>query len=86
MKNFFETGNPTVDRIGRMQLSGYVIPRSWYRTIRKPNGKSNLAAVLILADLVYWCRKTEVREEQTGQIIGWENFQKDILQRDCREL
>lgn len=86
MKNFFETGNPTVERIGRMQLSGYVIPRSWYRTIRKPNGKSNLAAVLILADLVYWCRKTEVREEQTGQIIGWENFQKDILQRDCREL
>ncbi len=86
MENVFETGNPTVDWMGRMQLTGYVVPISWYRTIRKPNGRSNLAAVLILADIVYWYRAVEVRDEMAGQFIIREKPQMDILQRSCQEL
>lgn len=86
MENVFKTGNPTVDRMGCMQLTGYVIPVSWYRTIRKPNGRSNLAAVLILADIVYWYRAVEVRDEMAGRFIIREKLQTDTLQRSCQEL
>ncbi len=86
MENAFKTGNPTVDRMGCMKLTGYVIPISWYRTIRKPNGRSNLAAVLILADIVYWYRAVEVRDEMVGRFIIREKLQTDILQRSCQEL
>ena len=38
MNGPFETGSLTVDRMSRLQISGNVIPVSWYKTIRKTNG------------------------------------------------
>ncbi|WP_330554493.1 hypothetical protein [Schaedlerella arabinosiphila] len=82
MENVFKTGNPTVDRMGCMQLTGYVIPVSWYRTIRKPNGRSNLAAVLILADIVYWYRAVEVRDEMAGGLSSGKSSRRIL----CKEV
>lgn len=87
MKSPFETGSPTVDRMSRLQISGNVIPISWYQTIRKPTGKPNLTAIVILADIVYWYRAVEVRDEMTGQLIGLKKkFRSDILQRSYQQL
>ena len=57
MNGPFETGSLTVDCMSRLQISGNVIPVSWYKTIRKPTGKPNLNAIIILADIVYWSEK-----------------------------
>lgn len=70
MNSPFETGSLTVDQMSRLQISGNVIPVSWYKTIRKPTGKPNLNAIIILADIVYWYRAVEIRDEMTGQLIG----------------
>ena len=87
MKSPFETGSPIVDRMSRLQISGNVIPISWYQTIRKPTGKPNLTAIVILADIVYWYRAVEVRDELTGQLIGLKKkFHSDILQRSYQQL
>ena len=48
MNSPFETGSLTVDQMSRLQISGNVIPVSWYKTIRKPTGKPNLNAIIIL--------------------------------------
>lgn len=87
MRSPFETGSPTVDRMSRLQISGNVIPVSWYQTIRKETGKPNLTAIVILADIVYWYRAVEIRDEMTGQLIGLrKKFQSDLLQRSYQQL
>ena len=48
------TGNEAVDAVGRMNLTGNVIPESWYLTITNDKGKVNPLAILILSDIVYW--------------------------------
>lgn len=66
------SGNLTVDAMGSIAISGNVIPEEWYKHILKPTtGKPYLLAITILADLVYWHRPTEVRDERTGEVIGW---------------
>lgn len=87
MKSPFETGSSTVDRMSRLQISGNVIPISWYQTIRKSTGKPNLTAIVILSDIVYWYRAVEVRDEMTGQLIGLKKkFRSDILQRSYQQI
>ena len=77
------SGNLTVDAMGSIAISGNVIPEEWYKHILKPTtGKPYLLAITILADLVYWHRPTEVRDERTGEVIGWKKkFHGEMLQK-----
>ena len=42
----------------------------WFKTIRYPNGVPHNNAIHILADIVYWYRPKEERDEESGQLIG----------------
>lgn len=87
MQNVFETGNEAVDRMGRLNITGNIIPPSWYRTILKPTGKPNLNAIIILSDIVYWYRPVEIRDEATGQLVGMKKrFRADLLQRSYQQM
>lgn len=79
----FTTGNSIVDEVGCMHFSGNVIPQRWYKNILKDTGKPDLLAIVILADILYWYRPREERDEATGQLIGVSTrFHSDLLQRD----
>lgn len=81
------TGNHIVDQLGQMRITGNVIPAQWYKTITRANGKPYLTAIVILADIVYWYRPTEIRDEATGQLIGYrKRFKADKLQRSYAQL
>lgn len=87
MRDNFKTGSSTVDQMSRLHISGNIIPVTWYKTIRKATGKPNLNAIIILADLVYWYRPTEVRDEMTGELIGLKKkFHADLLQRSYQQI
>ena len=60
--------NLIVDEIGNFYFSGNIIPETWFYTIVNESGKPNMLAINILADIVYWYRPTEVRDEKTGKI------------------
>lgn len=78
----YTTGNRKVDEMAQIQLTGNVIPQIWYRTITRENGKPHLLAIAILSDIAYWYRPTEIRDEGTGNLIGYrKKFKADILQR-----
>ena len=81
------SGNLTVDAMGSIAISGNVIPEEWYKHILKPTtGKPYLLAITILADLVYWHRPTEVRDERTGEVIGWKKkFHGERRQKSYQE-
>lgn len=87
MQSMFETGSATVDKMSRLNITGNIVPSAWFRTIRKPTGKPNLNAIIILSDIVYWYRPVELRDEYTGQLVGMrKRFHADLLQRSYQQM
>ena len=83
----YGTGNNIVDQVGKIGLSGNIIPDAWYKTIISRNGKVNLLAVNILADVVYWYRPSESRDEITGNVTYKKKFRhKDFLQKSYKDI
>ena len=79
---YLTSGNEIVDAMGSINISGNIIPAVCYRTITKENGKPYLLAIVILADIVYWYRPSEVRDQGTGHILGWKKkFSDDLLRQ-----
>lgn len=79
---YLTSGNPIVDAMGTMNITGNIVPAIWYKTVQKESGKPYLLAIAILSDIVYWYRPTEVRDQYTGQILGWKKrFSEDILRQ-----
>lgn len=77
------TGNETCDKLMNVDFNGNVIHSLWFKTIVKENGKADLVAINILADIVYWYRPTPVRDEESGKVIGYrKKFKADLLQRN----
>ena len=73
------TGNKIVDEISRLNINS--IPEAWYSTIRRKD-YPHAMAILILWDLLYWYKWTEVRKESSGMVIGYKKkFHADLLQR-----
>lgn len=83
----YSTGNEIVDENAKLNISGNIIPQVWYRTIIRESGKPNLTAIIILADIVYWYKPTEIRDEGTGQVVGVrKKFKSDLLQRSYQQI
>ena len=81
------SGNEIVDMVGRISITGNIIPQIWYKTITHPSGEPYLEAIVILSDIVYWYRPTEVRDERTGEVIAYrKRFKADLLQRSYADL
>ncbi len=76
-----------MDEVGTMNFTGNVIPMVWFKTIRYPNGAPHNNAIHILADIVYWYRPKEERDEESGQLIGMKKkFRDDYLQRSYDQM
>lgn len=80
------TGQPTVDAIGRMNfLEGSYVPHTWLKHLTYSNKRGTYThhlAVLLLADIVYWYRPTVIKDEHSGELLGWKKkFAGDQLQR-----
>lgn len=83
----FTTGNNIVDQMGEIHISGNVVPMTWLKNILTEKGKPYLLAIMILADLVYWYRPTEIRDEGTGEVVGFKKkFKADLLQRSYKQF
>lgn len=79
--------NPKVLEIGKMNITGNVFPNAWYQNILTPSGKAYLTAIVILAEILYWYRPTEIRNEHTGMTVGYrQKFKDDMLQKKYSEL
>ena len=86
----YTTGIPTCDQLREVAFTGNVIPQNWYRIFVKSDlkhPKPHLLAINILADIVYWYRPREIRDEGSGQIIGYQKkFRDDLLQRSYAQI
>lgn len=70
-----------------LALEGNLIDNGWIENLKYDNGKTNLNAVMILSEIVYWYRPTEIRNESSGQIEGYKKkFRADKLQKTYQAL
>ena len=78
-----ETRSPSpVVEIGQIHFKGNITPQSWYHNLRLDSGKPYLVAITLLADIVYWYRPIEIRDEVTGEVTELrKKFAADKLQR-----
>lgn len=81
------TGNYIVDTIGKMNITGNIIPEAWFSTIVNEKGNVNFIAINILADLVYWYRPSEIRDEHTNSVTYKKKFNADdFVQRSYKQI
>lgn len=81
------SGNSVVDAIGQVNITGNVIPMTWFQSVTRPNGKPDTLAIVLLSEFVYWYRPKEVRDENTGLVVGWrKKFHADKLQKSYTQL
>lgn len=72
----------TVEKIGKINIQGNVIPMCWFEYIKTEAGKPDSIGIMLLADIVYWYKPTIIRDEATGRVLGYrKKFKADKLQR-----
>ena len=72
---------------GNISIKGDVTPSHWYSELVFENGRSNFVAVILLSNIFYWYRPTEVKDESTGRTLYIKNkFKADFLQRHTKDF
>jgi hypothetical protein len=81
-----KSGNEIVDKTSTLQI-GYQ-NSNWYKTLKSEKGNTNFLAVSMLQDFIYWYKWTEIRDENTGNVIAYKKKFKDdlYLQRSYPQL
>jgi DNA-binding Lrp family transcriptional regulator len=80
------TGNEIVDQFAGFTAEGNIVPHLWFEHLKTDAGKTDLIAITLLSDFVYWYRPREVRDE-TGVFLRYEKrFKADLLQRSYKDI
>lgn len=78
--------NPACEALAHFYFRGNIVPNLWYRRIKRKSGKPDSIAVPILADIVYWYRPSEIRDESTSRSTGFkQKFKGHRLQKSYGE-
>src|SRR5512135_2894803 len=68
-------------------FEGNLIDNGWIEHLKYENGVTNLNAVMILSEIVYWYRPVEIRDEYSGDVKGYrKKFRADKLQKSYDAL
>jgi hypothetical protein len=76
-----------VMEIGKINVTGNIISGNWFKHLRTPSGKPDSIGIILLSDIFYWYRPTEMRDEATGKVTGYKRkFKADKLQRSYEQF
>lgn len=82
-----KTGVESVDDLYGIEFTGNMIPHSWYAVIQTENGRPDLAAIVILAEILYWHRPTVERTaDDAAVIVLKKKFHADLLQMSYAQI
>ncbi len=86
MREEVNSMNEQVMKIAQINLRGNVMDHGWFKSITLPNGKPYMVAIVILGEIFYWYKPTEVKDEQTSQVSYKQKFKADRLQKSYQQL
>lgn len=72
--------------MAKINIRGNIIDHSWFEHLVKETGKPHLLAANILAEIVYWYKPTEYKDELTSQVTYKKKFKGDKLQKSYAQL
>jgi uncharacterized phage protein (TIGR02220 family) len=79
--------NKTVNEIGNLSFTGNIINLAWFKNLSHDNGKANMNAIVILSEIIYWYKPTQIIDKNSGQLIGYKKkFKEDKLQKSYQSL
>lgn len=80
--------HPKIALMEEIDYFGNIIPHSWYKEIlMKKTGKSDVNAIIVLADIVYWYRPSIKVDRKTGRASYKKKFRdRDYLQKGYQEI
>ena len=82
-----KTGVESVDDLYDIEFTGNMIPHSWYAAIQTENSRPDLAAIVILAEILYWHRPTVERTaDDAAVIVLKKKFHADLLQMSYAQI
>ena len=82
-----KTGVNSVDELYGVDFTGNVIPHSWFKAIQTENGRPDLAAIVILAEILYWHRPTiERAADDDAEVVLRKKFHADLLQMSYSQI
>lgn len=86
MGDGYEVKNTNVMQINKMNITGNVVPISWFKHLRfEKSNKPHLPAIMILSDIIYWYRPMKKRDEETGMVVEYkQKFKADMLQKQYK--
>jgi len=77
--------NEVVTQMGKIAIEGNIIPNGWFAHLKNKNGKIQINATIILADIVYWYRPIPIYDIAKGELIRFgKKFKDDLLQVNYR--
>jgi hypothetical protein len=84
----YKIKNKNVQKLTHYRPVGNIIPHAWWtHPLLQRSGKPYYQAIILLADIVYWFRPVEERDEITGQSVGVkQRFASDSLSRSRRHF
>ena len=86
-KTSLSKADKDVLEISNINFEGNIIPIEWFQHLKLDNGKTDMNSIILLSDIVYWYRPTTIRNETTGQPIGYKKkFRADLLQRGYKDF
>lgn len=77
MINSIQRSTNITSELSKINISGNIIPESWYHHIVKSHGRPDLVAITILSEIVYWYRPSS---------DGSKKYAEDLLQKSYSEL
>jgi len=81
------TGIESIDKLYEADITGNLIPSTWCHKITGSNGKPNMNAIMILAEILYWHRpKVEYVKGDPENIHLLKRFKADLLQLSYGKL
>lgn len=86
MSDIRMTGNAIVDAMGTMNITGNIVPLSWFKKITYGNGRPDYAGAMILADIVYWYRPSMIVDENSGSISWKKKFKSNLVQMGYAQI
>jgi hypothetical protein len=80
------SAHSAVHTLKDIHFEGNIIPIPWFNHITFENGRPDTNAILLLSDIVYWYRPAIVRDEGSGQVLGYQKkFRADLLQKNYQD-
>lgn len=78
---------PEVIAISEMDFRGHTICPEWLDIIVNESGRTDMLAVYLFSDFIYWHKPQIIRDEISGKIIAYKKrFKADLLQRDYKQM